>query len=439
MDKSHAIKTANEIIEIEDFSLEVVPYTPDGTEQDNDFEAGQKVFRLIDNSGANWGQIEHERFDNLASIIDRLEIYHGDFLEPFEGGGGYPELLAFINDDEATKVLFECSPEDYEKYLTADKTMDSDMRYYSLYTKEDLQDLTDVLQAFDEGNIVADKNNWQIARGGYDLEFTVSYQNEPIFDCIDHQLKPYTENASKIMELMPIIDTITEEYKDVSFDPAIFGIMHIKSAVRSNYEQAGKRLTVLVDDYDHVMLGESQNYDSHGNYNNQNDSLIMVTDNPQQGKDFYHLLHGAGSTADFNKVEELQLYGGLRNISDFLRFEEKLLDKGIQKTQEFTLAGVALTQDSFNDYVGTKHPEFKAYQDKLKTYIAPYGVPQHDIPAIDVKIAKEMQKEHYSKDRIAAAVEFGSPYSEKDSAMRKGYAQDVLKGKFKESIKGTYR
>ncbi|WP_303814175.1 hypothetical protein [Selenomonas ruminantium] len=323
--------------------------------------------------------------------------------------------------------------------LTADKTMDSDFRYYSLYTKEDLQDLTDVLQAFDEGNIVADKNNWQIARGGYDLEFTVSYQNEPILDCIDHQLKPYTENASKVMELMPIIDTITEEYKDVSFDPAPFGIMHIKSAVRSNYEQAGKRLTVLVDDYDQVMLGESQNYDSHGNYNNQNDSLIMVTDSPQQGKEFYNLLHGTGSTADFNKVEELQLYGGLRNISDFLRFEEKLLDKGVQKTQEFKLAGVALTQDSFNDYVGTKHPEFKAYQEKLKTYIAPYGVPQHDIPAIDVKIAKEMQKEHYSKDRIAAAVEFGSPYSEKDSAMRKRYAQDVLKGKFKESFKGAYR
>lgn len=63
-----AYRIALMIIESEDFELKI----------DKD-EDGDKVFKLVDDNSANWGDIESDEFYNLATVIDRLEAYHDDY------------------------------------------------------------------------------------------------------------------------------------------------------------------------------------------------------------------------------------------------------------------------------------------------------------------------------------------------------------------------
>lgn len=63
-----AYRIALMIIESEDFELKI--------DKDKD---GDKVFKLVDDNSANWGDIESDEFYNLASVIDRLEAYHDDY------------------------------------------------------------------------------------------------------------------------------------------------------------------------------------------------------------------------------------------------------------------------------------------------------------------------------------------------------------------------
>ena len=63
-----AYRIALMIIESEDFELKI----------DKD-EDGDKVFKLVDDNSANWGDIESDEFYNLATVIDRLESYHDDY------------------------------------------------------------------------------------------------------------------------------------------------------------------------------------------------------------------------------------------------------------------------------------------------------------------------------------------------------------------------
>lgn len=63
-----AYRIAKAIIESEDFELKI--------DKDKD---GDKVFKLVDDNSANWGDIESDEFYNLATVIDRLEAYHDDY------------------------------------------------------------------------------------------------------------------------------------------------------------------------------------------------------------------------------------------------------------------------------------------------------------------------------------------------------------------------
>lgn len=112
MTKNEAIKTCKEILDFEELSLEVVTISPED-EDSYLFKEGQKVFRILDNLEANLGNIEAERFDNLRGVMERLEIYHKDYLDPFEEGNGQPEMRAFLNDEHSMKLLWDVSPEDY--------------------------------------------------------------------------------------------------------------------------------------------------------------------------------------------------------------------------------------------------------------------------------------------------------------------------------------
>lgn len=112
MTKKEAIKMCKEILEYEELSLEVVTISPED-EDSCYFEKGEKVFRIIDDLCVNINNVEAERFGTLGGVMDRLDIYHKDYLEPFEGGGGRPDMLAFLKNDEVAGLLLDVSPEDY--------------------------------------------------------------------------------------------------------------------------------------------------------------------------------------------------------------------------------------------------------------------------------------------------------------------------------------
>ena len=303
--------------------------------------------------------------------------------------------------------------------------------YHSLYSKEDLTDLRKVLNNFArKGQTSVSNGNWKITSGN-GQGFTVSYKNEPILDCSHYELIPYTEDTSKIMSLLPAIDTITEEYDLAYFRRNKYHILSMKSAVISNYEMDGEPLIALIDEEDFVLLGKRQNYDNHGNYNDQTGSSLFEVS--AQDTRFFHLLYGDGVTETFEGVEHYRLFGGLRNIAKFLEVEKSLFQHGVQKTHDFCFASEPLTQDSFNAYIDAKHPEFKAYKEYLdKLYTD--NTPRIEIPAVDTQIAKAMRKDRYSSERIESAIAFGSPYIN-DEISVKTYTSNVLKGKYKPMVR----
>ena len=140
MNKNYAIRFAEEIIDYEEFDLTVVEATEeDECVKEGDCKVGQKVFALEDSTGANLADIESERFENLAEVIGRLETYHHDYLPAFEGGGECTEMLAFLDDDEAYKLLVESTPEDYEAAFSEAKKIQDE--FFGLrVTKNDNED-----------------------------------------------------------------------------------------------------------------------------------------------------------------------------------------------------------------------------------------------------------------------------------------------------------
>ena len=96
----------------------------------------EKIFKLNDLQGGNLGNIESEEFDNLASIIERLEIYHNDYITNYlEERIMQGEVIEkydltvleelFINNNYILKVLHEITPEWYLNLIDYAKSLNS--------------------------------------------------------------------------------------------------------------------------------------------------------------------------------------------------------------------------------------------------------------------------------------------------------------------------
>ena len=58
----------------------------------------ENYWRVIDRQGGNLGGIEQEQFETLASIVDRMEAYHNDYIvEALENC--FPEIETFCWQD----------------------------------------------------------------------------------------------------------------------------------------------------------------------------------------------------------------------------------------------------------------------------------------------------------------------------------------------------
>ena len=120
MTENEAFQLADGIVSEEEFSIET--------------ENGK--FRLIDEQGAYFGDIGQDRFDNLAEVIDRLSVYHEDYIisdteEVIETGEEVPKeqlyqyALVTSNEkmDYARDVLREITPQKYDLMTRLDKVV----------------------------------------------------------------------------------------------------------------------------------------------------------------------------------------------------------------------------------------------------------------------------------------------------------------------------
>ena len=116
-----AINTVRDILDLEEFDIDVVEVA------DGDWGTSLE-FKLIDKQGGNLGDIESEQFDNLASIIDRLDSYHNDYLfRPLErridaGEDIRPndwdrEVIMFLKSDYCVDILSNISASVYSDYV----------------------------------------------------------------------------------------------------------------------------------------------------------------------------------------------------------------------------------------------------------------------------------------------------------------------------------
>lgn len=75
--------------------------------------------------------------------------------------------------------------------------------------------LKKILDRFNSNGKSAKQGSWSIAKGGYDLDFQVSYKGEPIIDCVDGELhinkKEYEGGSTK-----EVAKIISSTYKDTS-------------------------------------------------------------------------------------------------------------------------------------------------------------------------------------------------------------------------------
>ncbi|WP_303814173.1 hypothetical protein [Selenomonas ruminantium] len=107
---------------------------------------------------------------------------------------------------------------------------------------------------------------------------------------------------------------------------------------------------------------------------------------------------------------------------DWAFIEETATQKQIIGTWEINVEQKQIKENN--------QPEVQAYKEYFNK-LCPKDTPFKDIPAFDTKIAKEMQKANFSKERVASAIELGSPFAHV-SENPKGYVQGVLAGKFKD-------
>ena len=66
-------------------------------------EYGDKCYKLYDNQGANWGNIEEDEHNNFASVIDRLDTYFEDYIDE----NLYDDLKVYQDKDEHVDLAFD--------------------------------------------------------------------------------------------------------------------------------------------------------------------------------------------------------------------------------------------------------------------------------------------------------------------------------------------
>lgn len=110
----------------------------------------EEIFKLYDNQGANWSNINENEFNNLADVIDRLDSLHKDYIyKSLEDRENSNEIIPkddwdltvkrCLESDTITELLFEITPRDYQEIMKKNerfdikevvKILDEDEKFY---------------------------------------------------------------------------------------------------------------------------------------------------------------------------------------------------------------------------------------------------------------------------------------------------------------------
>jgi len=335
-----------------------------------------------------------------------------------------PYISQVINSNEKTKETHSDNKKDY----------------YNIYTQEEETAFMKLLKKVVNERISDSLNDFHISHNAGKYEMDVFYKDNYLFRVEDASsynkgnvlnVVPATQDTEKIMQMLPLIDYLHVMNSDIQFDYEKYGIKKVTHSASTNLVCNDEDIVVMMN-RDNVFIGKSSNYDNAGHYNNSTDSLIQISTKDNKDKiRFFKYLHASGITVSLEEMDKENIFGGIKGLSECLIVEESLKEYGIIRKEghPFTVEGKPFDREVLDNYIKEKHPEIKAYQEHFNK-ICPKDFSMDDVPSIDTKIAKTMAKEHYSKERVASAIELGSPFAHV-SENPKGYVQGVLAGKFK--------
>lgn len=180
----------NDIVEQMDFKINI---------DDN-------MFSLIDLQGAYWGDIDKDRFENLESLLDRLDIYINDYyLEDMDellesksiwelDKWDYTKMsIAFIYSNKCGNLRSQITPEIYE-------SIEKKFAAVGKPTLKDIRTIIPLGMIFQEDVLTGQKANEFYSSSEYSKKLTEAFKSEKIpkmvFDFSDQDLffKAYSQS-----------------------------------------------------------------------------------------------------------------------------------------------------------------------------------------------------------------------------------------------------
>ena len=399
-------------------------------------------------------KISEKGFSDIDLDTERLN----DFFRNPAITGEYEYIGSFCDNDSALRVFLEwaddnvtpglhfelLSPADkddkYAEYLPSDKEHKHPYFYdgtYDFYNRYDCKNFEELVDCIDKvantfrnhigKESIEEKPAYRIPMDNFannfrhaDLPITMYYVEENHYDDI------YSQDAAK-----DFMETLSNKLKkkDSAFSLE-FDIEKNKvnlCSTSSGIEKYSSKLyDTLLTSYKEALqettkdMQEKYSKYSIVAYDKDNDVYEVF----EQGNNLDELKSKLSEYKELIDKDELRRDMGNGKTGepyDWAFIEETATQKQIIGTWEIDAEKKQTKENS--------HPEVQAYKEYFNK-LCPKDTPFKDIPAFDTKIAKEMQKANFSKERVASAIELGSPFAHV-SENPKGYVQGVLAGKFK--------
>jgi len=173
-----------------------------------------------------------------SNALSYLALFNGDILDVYDtydeavadlkseidyeiADGGvdnidFGECWVETNDDAAEVVYIADGDEDYAQYVNASTNVRS--KYVKAgsagYWRDfKISGLRNVLRRFDSNGSSAKSGHWYIGNGGYDLDWELYYDNQPVIDCINGRLENVCLPSAVWNKISQVI---ISEYPDVT-------------------------------------------------------------------------------------------------------------------------------------------------------------------------------------------------------------------------------
>lgn len=269
---------------------------------------GRKGIAYYDNDGNKKFVFDSEdthgdnRYKRLTYPIKRLLIGldelngtnftdepKGNFRKIFSGVAQYLKQNNYLsNDDHNNKLLYEGVA-----YLLYSKTGFPKDNVTTIHGLP--YDLMDNAQLFKEIYKISAAIEEEIEEAYIRVQNQVKTIEDAEESTVSDELVSSAVQIDKASENARQTDKPSENVEQT--DNFTKNIVEFQSAVNSNYKglvalskHQSKSISNLAQNEDEIYLGKQENYDGKGSYDNTDNSLVFITNNPQM----YSFLHGSG-------------------------------------------------------------------------------------------------------------------------------------------------